>query len=71
MAREKIAKPKKFQQNNGVKQHFHPRGLARGIVHRRMENAEMYGVNKVRPGADKSPFAKAWRKDAGMFAREI
>ena len=44
-----------------AKQHFHPRGLARAVVHNRMAQEEMFGVNKVHPGTDQSAFAKNWR----------
>ena len=37
MAKEKIPKPKKFQQNHDVAVHFHPRRLARQICHARAE----------------------------------
>ena len=49
--------------------HFHPRGLARAVVHHRMANADMYGVNKVKPGAAQSAFAVNWRRDAERIAR--
>lgn len=68
--REKISKPKKFRQNTEEKRHFHPRILARGIVHRQMERQEMTGVNKVKPGATQSPFALNWRNYAEAFANE-
>ena len=54
-----------------AKQHFHPRALARAIAHRRAENSEISGINKVAPGATQSPFARTWRRDAEMFAREV
>lgn len=64
----KIAKPKKFQQNHDVKQHFHPRGLARGIVHRQMAQEDMFGVNKVRQNTTHSQFSAIWRIWAEKFA---
>ena len=70
MNKQKIPKPKKYQQNHEVKQHFHPRSLARSIVHSRMANSDMFGVNKVRPGTTQSYFSRLWRKDAAMFARD-
>jgi len=69
MNKQKTPKPKKFQQNTEVKTHFHPRSLARGIVHRRMANADMFGVNKVKPGTAQSVFSANWRMDAERFAR--
>lgn len=68
MAREKIAKPKKFRQNREVKQHFHPRHLARSVVHNRLERAEVTGANKVIPGATQSAFARNWRNEADLIA---
>ena len=49
--------------------HFHPRGLARAIVHNCMAKADMSGVNKVKPGTTQSPFAVSWRRDAERIAR--
>lgn len=68
MAREKIAKPKKFQQNHDVEAHYHPRRLARGIVHSRLKSADVYGANQVQPGASQSAFARNWRREADVFA---
>ena len=47
---------------------FHPRGLARAVVHHMMEREEFGGINKVRPGAEKSAFAKNWRNIAGRIS---
>jgi hypothetical protein len=69
MAREKIAKPKKFRQNTEVTTHFHPRALARSIVHSRLQAAEVYGANKVKPGTTQSAFARNWRTEAETFAK--
>ena len=63
----KKSKPKKYQQNHEVKQHFHPRGLARAIVHDRLAREGATGVNKVTPGTTKSSFAKNWRDYAEMI----
>lgn len=49
-----------------VSTHFHPRRLARGIIHSRLESAGATGVNKVAPGAKQSKFAKYWRDEAEM-----
>ena len=68
MAREKIAKPKKFRQNTDVTVHFHPRRLARGIVHSRIASADVYGANQKQPGATQSAFARNWRVEAETFA---
>ena len=46
--------------------HFHPRRLARGIIHSRLERAGATGVNKVAPGAKQSKFAQYWRDEAEM-----
>lgn len=51
-----------------AEQHFHPRRLARGIVHKMAERAEATGVNKVAPGVTQSPFARNWRNEADRFA---
>lgn len=67
--KEKNSKPKKFQQNM-VKQHYHPRGLARGIVHAAWASAGATGMNKVKPGAVNSPFSLHWRDEIDMVARE-
>ena len=50
-------------------QHFHPRRLARGIVHSRLQAAEVYGANKVKPGTTQSAFARNWRTEAETFAK--
>ena len=47
---------------------FHPRGLARAIVHSQMSHSDMSGVNKVHPGTTQSAFAQGWRKLAERFA---
>lgn len=66
MAHEKIAKPKKFQQNRDVTEHYHPRGLARKIVHRTLEQGGATGLNKRDPhrGITQSSFATRWRDTA-------
>ena len=46
--------------------HFHPRRLARGIIHSRLERAGATGVNKVVPGTKQSKFAQYWRDEAEM-----
>lgn len=63
MKHEKIAKPKKFQQNHEVTEHYHPRGLARKIVHNTLEREGATGLNKRDPhrGITQSPFATRWR----------
>ena len=53
-----------------VENHFHPRSLARSIVHSRVAGKEIFGVNKVHPGETQSTFAKLWRDEAGQFASE-
>ena len=70
MAREKIAKPKKFKQVH-QNEHYHPRSLARKIVHNKLAFSEMYGMNKVKPGATQSMFATHWRNEADVFARDV
>jgi hypothetical protein len=67
--KEKTAKPKKFRQNTAVANHFHPRGLARAIVHSQLAIAGASGVNKVKPGTTQSPFAAHWREEADEFAK--
>ena len=47
---------------------FHPRGLARAVVHRMMAREEMGSVNKVAPGGTQSAFAKNWRRIAERIA---
>ena len=49
---------------------FHPRGLARAVVHRMMELDDMYGVNKVRPGTVQSAFSKNWRNIAERISAD-
>ena len=68
--REKIANPKKFKQNTEVKQHFHPRFLARAVVHNMMARDDLAGVNKVHPGETQSAFGKNWRGIADRIAEE-
>ena len=48
---------------------FHPRSLARSVVHNMMARDEMTGVNKVIPGTVQSPFAKNWRNVAERISR--
>lgn len=62
--KEKIAKPRKFQQNTEVKTHFHPRGLARAVIHNQAALQGATGINKVKPGTTQSPFARFWRDEA-------
>ena len=69
MVREKIAKPRKFQQNTDVRQHFHPRKLARSIARNSMERRGMTGFNKVHPGTTKSAFSTHWRNEAEVFTK--
>ena len=66
--KQKIAKQKKYQQNKEATQHFHPRWLARAIVHDRLYRAGASGVNKVVPGATQSRFAQHWRDEAELVA---
>ena len=68
MNKVKVPKPKKYRQNK-VDKHFHPRGLARAIVHNKLTFSEMSGQNKVKPGTTQSPFALHWREEAETFAR--
>ena len=68
MKREKIAKPKKFRQNTDVATHYHPRWLARSIVHSRLKANDVYGMNQVKPGTTQSPFALHWRNEAELFS---
>lgn len=49
---------------------FHPRSLARAVVHNMMANDDMYGVNKVKPGATQSAFSKNWRNIAERIATD-
>lgn len=49
---------------------LHPRSLARSVCHNRMAREEMFGVNKVKPGATQSAFARTWRQDAVMWAAD-
>jgi len=70
MNKQKIAKPKKFQQNREVKQHYHPRSLARAVAHRQMELNDMFGVNQKAPGTTQSPFSVNWRLYAERFSAE-
>ena len=70
MNKQKIAKPKKFQQNHAVKQHYHPRSLARAVAHNMMARSDMSGVNKKHPGTTQSPFSVNWRRYAERFSAE-
>lgn len=68
--KQKIPKPKKFQQNRDVTEHFHPRGLARKIVHNTLEREGATGLNKTVKGGTQSPFATRWRDTAeDLFAK--
>ena len=49
---------------------FHPRGLARSVVHNMMAHDDMFGVNKVKPGSDRSAFSKNWRNIAERIATD-
>lgn len=56
------------KQQVDAEQHFHPRRLARGIVHAMAARADVYGINQVQPGTTQSPFARNWRTEADRFA---
>jgi len=59
--REKTPKPKKFRQNTAVKQHYHPRGLARAVAHNQLALEGATGVNKAPKDGGQSAFAQRWR----------
>ena len=68
--KQKTPKPKKFQQNRDVTEHYHPRWLARKIVHSMMERDGATGLNKTVKGGTQSPFATRWRDAAeDLFAK--
>lgn len=46
---------------------FHPRWLARSIVHSMWARAGATGMNKVKPGTTQSPFAVHWRDEIDTF----
>lgn len=69
MNKVKTAKPKKYRQNTNVAAHYHPRWLARAIVHQEMKNDGAARVNKREPGVQQSAFARLWREAADSFAR--
>lgn len=52
-----------------AEKHFHPRKLARSIVHSSLASAEVYGANQKQPGTTQSPFARNWRTEAESFAK--
>ena len=56
------------KQQREAKGQFHPRSLARSIVHSRVAAKDIFGVNKVHPGQTQSTFAKLWREEAETFA---
>ena len=58
---------RKAQREARVK--FHPRGLARSVVHNLIAREGRGGMNKVKPGTAQSPFAANWRKIAGDVIR--
>ena len=68
--KEKIAKPKKYRQNS-VPTHFHPRSLARKVIHNKLMLEGASGVNKVAPGTTQSPFARQWRSEADLIANDM
>lgn len=59
---------RKKRKQNKVNEHFHPRGLARAVVHNMMARDDIGSVNKVKPGATQSAFAKNWRGIADRIA---
>ena len=68
--KQKITKPKKFQQNRDVTEHYHPHWLARKIVNSMMERGGATGLNKTVKGGTQSPFATRWRDAAkDLFAK--
>ena len=69
MNKPKTPKPKKYRQNTQVKEHYHPRWLARNIARKSMERDGRTGINKVVPGTEKSAFARLWRSEAEMLAK--
>lgn len=66
--RKKIAKPKKYRQNRDVTKHYHPRWLARAVVHNRLEKMGASGVNQKAPGTTQSMFAQHWRDEADVIS---
>ena len=66
-ATHKNRKETRKHQSEAV-QHFHPRKLARGIVHKMAERSDVFGVNQKHPGTTQSPFARNWRNEAERFA---
>lgn len=58
------------KQQREARGQFHPRGLARSVVHNIMTREDMGGVNKVKPGSFQSPFARNWRNVADRIASD-
>ena len=58
------------RQQREARGQFHPRGLARAVVHNMMAREELGGVNKVVPGGTQSPFSKNWRSIAERIAAD-
>ena len=52
------------RQQREARGQFHPRELARTVVHSMMNREELGGVNRKKPGVEQSPFAKNWRNIA-------
>ena len=59
---------RKKQRPHKTAEHFHPRGLARAVVHNMMARDDLGSVNKVKPGATQSAFAKNWRNIADRIS---
>ena len=62
MRNKRRQETRKFQRE--ATEHYHPRGLARKIVHSTLERDGATGLNKVVPGSTQSPFATRWRDHA-------
>ena len=49
---------------------FHPRGLARAVVHSMMARDDIGGVNKPKLEGGQSPFSKNWRNIAERISAD-
>lgn len=58
------------RQQREARGQFHPRSLARAVVHSMMARDDIGSVNKVRPGATQSAFSKNWRNFAERIAAD-
>ncbi len=57
------------KQQREAREKFHPRGLARSVARKQMEQNGMEQLNKVHAGTKRSTFSAKWRDIVELIAR--